>query len=256
MRIIDTHSHIYSEIFLEDLQSVVSRAKAICVEKILLPNIDVDSIVPLKETVKKYPNFFFPMMGLHPTSVGEDFKEQLAEVKKEFDTNNYIAVGEIGIDLYWDKSYKKEQIQAFEEQLKWSVERNLPVSIHSREAIFEVIDSIKRVGEKSLRGVFHSFGGNSGELEAILNLKNFYIGINGVVTFKNSGLAETLKNCPIEKIILETDAPYLAPVPYRGKRNEPAYLAFVLKTVSQIYGLSEVEISIITTTNAEKLFNI
>ncbi|MEA5045610.1 MAG: TatD family hydrolase [Petrimonas sp.] len=254
MRIVDTHAHLYLEDFDNDLDDVVAKAKSIGVEKVLLPNIDETSIANLKQTVERYPSFFIPMMGLHPTNVTEDWEQQLEIIYNELNRSEYIAVGEIGIDLYWDKSSLQRQTAAFERQLGWSLEKKLPVAIHSRDAIPEVIRSIKNTGEKKLFGVFHSFGGSVDELEEILELENFYIGINGVVTFKKSGLAETLSNCSLEKIILETDSPYLAPSPYRGKRNEPAYLSEIIKKLSEIYGKTEEEIGEITTKNAYRLF--
>ncbi|MDO5664649.1 MAG: TatD family hydrolase [Bacteroidia bacterium] len=256
MRIVDTHAHLYLEEFDSDIENVVTRAKSIGVEKILLPNIDEKSILNLKQTVAKYPSLFTPMMGLHPTSVSEDWEQQLKIIYNELNNSKYIAIGEIGIDLYWDKSSKQRQISAFEKQLEWSIEKKLPVAIHSRNAVFEVIKSIKNVGEKNVFGVFHSFGGSVDELKEILDLDNFYIGINGVVTFKKSGLTETLLNCNLEKIILETDSPYLAPVPYRGKRNESGYLSEIIKKLSEIYYKTEEEVAEITTRNAYRLFNL
>ncbi len=256
MKIIDTHAHLYLKDFEEDLDDVVSKAKAIGVEKVLLPNIDEASISDLKQTVAKFPSFFIPMMGLHPTSVSEDWEQQLDVIYNELTNSAYIAIGEIGIDLYWDKSSQQRQTLAFERQLEWSIQKKLPVAIHSRDAIPEVIQSIKNVGEENLFGVFHSFGGSLEELESILALKNFHIGINGVVTYKKSGLAETLQKCSLEKIILETDSPYLSPVPYRGKRNQPAYLSEILKKLSEIYNKTEEEIAGITSGNARHLFKI
>lgn len=256
MKIVDTHAHLYLDAFDNDLDDVVVRARAIGVEKILLPNIDETTVSDLKQTVDRYPSFFIPMMGLHPTNVREDWEQQLEIIYDELSRPGYIAVGEIGIDLYWDKSSKERQVAAFERQLGWSIEKKMPVAIHSREAIPEVIQSIKKIGKKDLSGVFHSFGGSMNELKEILELGNFYIGINGVVTFKKSGLDETLKNCGIENIILETDSPYLAPVPYRGMRNEPVYLSEIVKKLSTIYRKTEEEITQITTGNAYRLFNI
>ena len=256
MKIVDTHAHLYLDAFDNDLDDVVVRARAIGVEKILLPNIDETTVSDLKQTVDRYPSFLIPMMGLHPTNVREDWEQQLQIIYDELSRPGYIAIGEIGIDLYWDKSSKERQVAAFERQLAWSIEKKLPVAIHSREAIPEVMESIKKTGEKDLFGVFHSFGGSIGELKEILELGNFYIGINGVVTFKKSGLMETLENCVLENIILETDSPYLAPVPYRGKRNEPGYLSEVVKKLSTIYRKTEEEITEITTQNAYRLFNI
>lgn len=256
MKIVDTHAHLYLEDFSGDLDDVVTNAKAVGVNKVLLPNIDENTIEDLKQTVNKHPSFFIPMMGLHPTSVSEDWEKQLDVIYNELNTSDYIAIGEIGIDLYWDKSSKQRQTLAFERQLEWSAQKKLPVAIHSRDAISEVIQSIKKVGADNLFGVFHSFGGSVAELEEILKLKNFYVGINGVVTFKKSGLAETLQHCSLEKIVLETDSPYLSPVPYRGKRNQSAYLSEIIKKLSEIYRKPEQEIADVTTANAFRLFNI
>lgn len=256
MEIIDTHAHLYLKQFESDTPEMIQRAVNAGIAKILLPNIDTATIEPLKKLVENYPQLFIPMMGLHPTSVKEDWQKQLTIIKRELKQGHYIAVGEIGLDLHWDKSTLDIQQQAFERQLEWSAEMGLPVSIHSRSAIMEVIASIKKVGENRLFGVFHSFGGTIDELKAIIELTNFYIGINGVVTFKNAGLKEIIHHCPIERIVVETDAPYLAPVPHRGKRNESAYLKEIIKTLANTHQLTETEVSSLTTTNAYKLFNI
>lgn len=256
MNLIDTHAHLFVEEFKDDLSEVVIRAKEVGVEKVLLPNIDETSIVHLKRCVLDYPGFFYPMMGLHPTSVTGNWEKQLDIIFREFNSRDYIAVGEIGIDLYWDTSLREVQIHAFEEQLKWSIEKDLPVSIHFRNATEEVIQSIRRVGASSLKGVFHSFGGTKAELEAILELDNFLIGINGVVTYKNSGLSETLRHCPSNRVVLETDSPYLAPVPYRGKRNESAYLLHVITQLAGIWNESQESVARITSRNARELFKL
>src|SRR5690554_1498859 len=253
---VDTHAHIFAEEFKGDLADVVLRAYNADIKKVLLPNIDVSSIIDLKSCVSQYPDLFIPMMGLHPTSVTKDWKHQIEIINNELNSNDYIAVGEIGIDLYWDSTLQAEQISVFEEQLKWSAEKNLPVSIHFRSATKEVINSIRRVGENSLRGVFHSFGGNRDELNAILELNNFMIGVNGVVTFKNSGLAETLMYCPLDRVVIETDSPYLAPVPHRGKRNESSYICEIVRKLSEIWQKSETEVEKITTINAKRLFGL
>lgn len=254
MKLIDTHAHLYAEEFQEDLTLVVERAKAVGVENILLPNVDETTIIPLRKLTTHYPDFFLPMMGLHPTSVTANWKQQLETIYTQFLTLNCIAVGEIGIDLYWDQSLQQEQTVVFEEQLRWSIEKDLPVSIHSRNATFEVIQSIKKVGKEKLRGVFHSFGGNIDELKAILEMSNFYVGINGVLTFKNSKLGETLRHCPRERVILETDAPYLTPHPYRGKRNESAYLSLILQKLAEVWEIDREEAAYITSNNARNLF--
>lgn len=256
MRLIDTHAHLYADEFKDDLNDAVARAKRVGVQSVLLPNIDASSIDAQKSVVCRFPDFFIPMMGLHPTSVTDDWKTQLDTIHGEFCRSKYIAVGEIGIDLYWDKTFEREQTEVFETQLKWSAEKNLPVSIHSRNATREAIRSIKKVGKNSLRGVFHSFGGDVEELQAILELENFCIGINGVATFKNSGLAETLKHCDLSRVVLETDSPYLAPVPYRGKRNESAYLKEIVEKLSEIYQKPTEEIAEATSANAERIFHV
>lgn len=256
MSIIDTHSHIYDEKFEEDIESVIKRAKEAGVSHILMPNIDNSSIAKVDSLAKKYPVYCLPMMGLHPTDVTVKWREDLNEIKKQFLLNKYIAVGEIGIDLYWDKSMMIEQKSALEEQLRWSIEFSLPVSLHTREAIGETIECIENAGASQLRGVFHSFGGNTDELQKILELKNFYIGINGSLTYKNSSLPAVLQNTNLDHILIETDAPYLPPVPYRGKRNEPSYTTFIVKKLAEIFNVSETYVKKTTSENAEKLFAI
>lgn len=256
MQIIDTHSHIYQPDFDEDIEDVIERAVSVGVRRILLPNIDVESIDRLHNLSARYPDMCIPMMGLHPTSVDENWKSNLEAIKKHLDSRQieYIAIGEIGVDLYWDKTFKEEQCFAFKKQLEWSVEHNLPVAIHSRESNQETVDCIVDVGASRLRGVFHSFSGTEEELIKILDLKTFMIGINGVVTFKNSTLPIVLKQTDLSKIIVETDAPYLAPVPYRGKRNEPSYTKEIIHKLSEIYSVLPEEVAEITTKNAKNLF--
>ena len=256
MKIVDTHAHLYGERYSNDLSEVVARAQNHGVDRILLPNIDESSINDLKSSVAQYPGYLIPMMGLHPTSVSKAWKAQLDVIRQELESARYIAVGEIGIDLYWDLSLKEEQTAVFEEQLKWSAELNLPVVIHSRNAIPEAVASIRKIGKESLRGVFHSFGGTVNELQSILELKNFMVGINGMVTFKKSDLGDVLLHCQLENIVLETDSPYISPVPYRGKRNESAYLTEVLKKISEVYQTSPQEVALITSQNSNRLFGI
>lgn len=256
MKIIDTHSHIYSEEFDNDLSDVINRAKQAGVEKILLPNIDIESLDRLHAVADRYDGYCIPMMGLHPTSVKEDYMHQLEVIREQLDKKKYIAIGEIGIDLYWDKTFEKEQRYTFEEQLRWSIEFDLPVAIHSRDAIAECVECIKNVSAEKLRGVFHSFGGTETELRDILDLKNFLLGINGVVTFKNSTLPTVLQETDLSHIIIETDSPYLAPVPYRGKRNESSYTVNVVERLAGIYNISPEEVGEITTKNAKDLFSL
>ena len=255
--LIDTHAHLYVDSYNEDLSEVVQRAKQVHVDKVILPNIDVSTIAQLRKAMINYPDFFLPMMGLHPTSVKDNYKDELDIIYRElYGNNDYVAIGEIGIDLYWDTTYIKEQTEAFETQLKWSIEKDLPVAIHSRNSYKEIIASVSRVGGENLRGVFHSFSGDANDLDELLKFDNFYIGINGIVTFKNSNLRDILKACPIDKIVLETDSPYLSPVPYRGKRNEPAYLKHINQALSDIYSIDFTEMAQITKTNAKRLFDL
>ncbi len=255
--LIDTHAHLYVDDYNCDLSKVVQQAIDNNVSKVLLPNIDTSTIDPLKKITKEFPDFFLPMMGLHPTSVKADYESQLDIIYNELKSSDvYIAVGEIGIDLYWDTTYVKEQTEAFEAQLSWSIEKDLPVSIHSRNSYKEIMQSIRRVGENKLRGVFHSFSGNASDLEELLLFKNFYFGINGVVTFKNSSLSTILKECPLERIVLETDCPYLTPAPFRGKRNEPQYVVYINNALSKIYNLKPVEIAQITKSNSLQIFDL
>lgn len=256
MFIIDTHSHIYDESFDHDVDTVIDRAKKSGVRNILLPNIDVETIDRTNGLAHRYSGYCLPMMGLHPSSVSGNWKQDLDTIKKQFALNNYIAVGEIGIDLHWDKTYAEEQKLAFKEQLKWSLEFDLPVSIHSRDAILECVECIQQVGANKLRGVFHSFGGNEEELKSVLNLENFYLGINGTVTYKNSILPSVLKNTNLEHLVIETDAPYLPPVPFRGKRNEPSYTTHIVQKLADIYTISIEEIANTTSSNAKKMFGI
>ena len=254
MKLIDTHTHIYQNDFEGDIVEVIEKAKSGGIYKFLLPNVDAESIVPLNNLCNRYPDECFPAMGLHPTSVNSSYSAELKEIKKQFKLRKYIAVGEIGIDLYWDKTFLNEQKIVFEEQLRWSVDYNLPVVIHTRDAFPEVMECIAKIGANNLRGIFHSFGGSKDELEAILLYDNFLIGINGVVTFKNSKLKDYLAIAPVKRIVLETDAPYLAPVPFRGKRNEPAYLVEIAKKLAEIYQIPVESIAEITTQNALNLF--
>lgn len=256
MTIIDTHSHTYDESFDNDIEDVINRAKQAGITNILLPNVDIETIEQVNNLAEKHPQFCIPMMGLHPTSVTANWESDLKIIKQQFAIRKYIAVGEIGIDLYWDKSLEEEQKAAFEEQLRWSIEFDLPVSIHCRNAINESVECIKKVGASKLRGAFHSFSGSSEELESVLSLENFYLGINGTVTYKNSTLPQVLTGTDLSHLIIETDAPYLPPVPYRGKRNEPSYTIHIAAKLADIYGVTPQKVGEITSANAKKLFSI
>lgn len=256
MKIIDTHTHIYSSEFDNDIADVILRAKQIGVERILLPNVDVESVDAVNKLSANYPNYCLPMMGLHPTSVTDNWQTDLILIKKQLTSNTCIAIGEIGIDLYWDKSLEKEQRLAFEEQLRWSIEFNLPVSIHSRNATVECIECVRNVGAENLKGVFHSFSTTQDDMEGILSLGNFLLGINGVVTYKNSTLPEVLSHTDLSHIVVETDAPYLPPVPYRGKRNEPSYTINIVEKLADIYQETPERVAQITSQNAIRMFGL
>lgn len=256
MKLIDTHNHLYLEDFDPQQDELAAVAKESGIDALLLPNVDAATIGRMHDLSDRYPDFAYPMMGLHPTSVDEHYAENLKTTESWLGKRPYCGIGEIGIDLYWDKTYLKQQKEVFEEQLRWSLDLGLPVAIHTRDAFPEVFDSIYKVGSENMTGVFHSFTGNEDELEEIKKLTNFKIGINGVITFKNSRLSEIIRQTDIHKIVLETDAPYLAPVPYRGKRNEPAYIWKTAEKVAQTYGLTLEETVETTRKNALKLFKI
>lgn len=255
MRLIDTHCHLYLEDFDDDREDLIIDAKRSDIEMLLMPNVDLTTVERMHKLCDKHPTFAFPMMGLHPTSVGKNYAQDLKATENFLGKREYCAIGEIGIDLYWDKSFLAEQIEVFEEQLNWSINMNLPVAIHTREAYPEVLNSIHKIGADKLRGVFHSFTGTAEELKEINKLENFKIGINGVVTFKNSKLSEIIKGCSIDKILLETDAPYLSPVPYRGRRNEPTYIWNTAKKVAESLGLTLEETVESCRKSSIKLFN-
>lgn len=253
---IDTHSHIYAEEFDVDIAESIQRAKDAGVKHIILPNVDSESLPRMLALEASYPDYCSAAIGLHPTSVGENYQHELAIVKSELERRKYIAVGEIGIDLYWDKTFLPEQIIAFKQQIEWALESNLPVIIHIRNSFRETMNALEPFRNKGLTGVFHSFTGSLSDAEEMLAFGGFLLGINGIVTFKNSGLAEVISKIDIQNIILETDSPYLTPTPYRGKRNESAYLAIICKKLAEIYNLSTIEIAQITTQNSLKLFKI
>ncbi|MEZ4805455.1 MAG: TatD family hydrolase [Bacteroidia bacterium] len=255
MEFIDTHTHLFAEEFYQDRNEVLERALKAKVTRMLLPNIDSSSIQALKDTVAISPEHFIPMMGLHPSSVKEDYINELELIEKElFSQYPYKGVGEIGIDLYWDKSTLEIQKKAFVKQCEWAVELDLAVSMHTREANREVLDCLKSMNVMP-KGVFHCFSGTIEEAKEVIEL-GFKLGIGGVVSFKNSNLPELLKEIPLDRIVLETDSPYLAPMPYRGKRNESSYIPFIAEKLSDIYNVSIEQIAIQTSTNAMDVFNL
>ena len=255
---IDTHSHIFSEEFKDDLSEVIARAKEIGVEKIFMPNIDDTSVEDMLNVCQAYPDYCFPMIGFHPTSVeGPDAIYKVREMKKHLvEGHPYIAVGEVGLDLYWDKTWLKEQQLILDEQIQWALEWNLPLVIHCREAFPELFQVLEPYKHTELTGVFHSFTGTVDEARELMDYSRFMIGINGVVTFKKSTLPEVLQEVPLTKLVLETDSPYLAPVPFRGKRNETSYVKRVAVKLAELYGMEIGEVERQTTENALKVFNI
>lgn len=252
---IDTHTHIYVKQFEKDRAEMIERAVTQGVETFLLPNIDTESIEDMLNLEKTYPNRCHAMMGLHPCSVGADYKEKLEVIKQYFDQRDYIAVGEIGIDLYWEKKYFEQQVDAFKMQIDWAVSADIPIVIHCRDATKELLQVLRECKHDKLRGIFHCFGGSVEEAKAIIEL-GFLLGIGGVLTFKKAGLDQTLKEVDLENIVLETDSPYLAPVPFRGKRNESAYIRYVAEKLAEVKGVDIEEIGRITSDNARRLFQI
>ena len=254
---IDTHSHLFVEEFSDDLPLVIQRAKDAGVERVFMPNIDDESLEDMLKVCAQYPGYCYPMLGFHPTSVDTSSKEKVLQMKKHLVVGHpFIAIGEVGLDLYWDKTYLREQQEILDEQIQWALEWNLPLVIHCREAfpeLFNVLEPYKTVGFK---GVFHSFTGTVDEAQKALEYDNFMLGVNGVVTFKKSVLPEVLTQVPLERLVLETDSPYLAPVPFRGKRNESAFVRKVADKLADIYGISVSEICSITSKNALKVFEI
>ena len=254
MGLIDSHAHIYLNEFDPDRNEVISRSVSIGVEKILMPAIDSTTHQLMLDTEKMYPGICHSMMGLHPCSVKGNYREELELVKKYIVDQSFIAIGEIGLDFYWDVTYKEQQYEAFRQQLDWSIQHNLPVSIHSRNATAECIEVIREFGGQA-RGVFHCFSGNGEQARALIELW-FYLGIGGVLTFKNSGLDTVVRNLDLKTLVLETDAPYLAPVPFRGKRNESGYLSYIVQKLADIKEMTVGQIAEFTTANAKNLFGL
>lgn len=255
MQIIDTHTHLYLKQFKDDVDLVIERAKNAGIDKFIFPAIDSSHFKDMHELRNRYPENIYLMSGLHPVSVKDNYKEELNLVLKSLETHNYVAIGEIGIDLYWDKTFLKQQQEAFEFQIRLAISNNLPIVIHCRDGfdeIFEILDAEKC---SNMRGIFHCFTGTLEQAYRAINL-GFKLGIGGVVTFKNGRIDKFLNKIDIKNIVLETDAPYLSPVPHRGKRNESFYVTYVLKKISELYGLNEQEIAKITSKNALEIFNI
>ncbi len=256
MKLIDTHSHIYEDDFIEDSDDIIIRLEQQHIYKVLLPNVDSGTIKKMHLLERKRPDLFHVMIGIHPTSIKENYKEELETINNWLLSKKYCAIGEIGIDLYWDKTFLNEQIAAFEIQICWAIEKGLPLVIHSRESFDIIFESLKKFDKKQLKGVFHSFTGDYETAEKIFSLGDFKLGINGIVTFKNAGLDKVVAQLPLEKLVLETDSPYLAPIPHRGKRNESAYLSLIAQKIAEIKNQPVEKIAEITTQNALELFSL
>ena len=251
---IDTHTHLYVKAFNNDRAEVIDRALEAGVKEFYLPNIDHESIEGMLELETRYPGVCHAMMGLHPCSVGPDVEKDLQWVKDWLDKRDFVAVGEIGIDLYWDKTYVQQQQEAFLVQANWAADREIPFVIHSRESIDMILELIQENYRAEMRGIFHCFTGDLDQARAAIDL-GFYLGIGGVLTFKNGGLDKVLADVPLEHLVLETDAPYLAPVPKRGKRNESGYIPYIAERLAEVKGCSVEEVGRVTTANAKKIFS-
>lgn len=253
MKLIDTHCHLYSEEFDIDRDAMIERAIQLGVAKFYLPAIYSKAIDGMLALEQKYQGVCIAMMGLHPCYVKENYKEELAIVQDWLDKRSFAAVGEIGLDFYWDTNFKEQQYEAFNLQMDWALEKNLPIVIHTRNAMQETIEMVKPFAAKGLKGIFHCFSGSYESAIQIINM-GFLLGIGGVITYKNAGLGEVLLNIGLEHLVLETDAPYLTPVPFRGKRNESSYLQYVVEKLADIKQVSIEEVAAITSANAEQLF--
>ena len=253
MYLIDTHTHIYDHQFSLDRNEAVQRALDAGVDMMLLPNVDASTIAPMLELHEQYPDCTRVMMGLQPEEVKEDYKEVLSQMEKELEKGIYVGVGEVGLDFYWDATYEKQQYDAFETQLDWAKQLKLPLSIHCRNAFVKMVKILERKQDGGLRGIMHCFTGTEEEAKVYLEL-GFHLGLGGVTTYKNCGVKDYLSNLPLERIVLETDAPYLAPVPCRGKRNEPAFLVHTAQRLAEILQMRVEELAAVTTKNVQLLF--
>ncbi len=252
---IDTHAHLDGEEFAEDRAEVMARAKEAGVSKVLIPAIDYSSSVAVMQLCAQYPDFTFPMIGLHPEEVKENWREELQKIKSLIPDSSIIGIGEVGLDYYWSREFEKEQLAAFDEQVQWSIETGLPLMIHCRKGQNEMVHLLKQYERELPGGVFHCFTGNEREAAEFLQFDRFVLGIGGVLTFKKSHLPEVLPaSVPLERIVLETDSPYMAPVPMRGKRNESAFVRFVLQKLAECYGVTEEHVAEVTNQNVYRVF--
>lgn len=262
-RLIDTHCHVYDEAFRDDLDSVIERAREVGVERLLLPNINPETLSELLRVCSLWPDLCLPMIGLHPEDLSSDFNSQLLGLKcildrdmESGDKHKFIGIGETGLDLYWDKSRLDDQIASFRAQIEWAIEYDLPIVIHSRDAFEPLYSVLSDYKESGLRGVFHCFSGSAAQAQALMEFGGFMFGIGGVVTYKKSSLPDVLPLIPLDRVLLETDCPYLAPVPMRGKRNEPSFIVHTAERAAQAYGCSLSELEAVTCANALRLFRL
>ncbi len=255
MQLIDTHTHLYLPEFDSDRDEMIQRAMTCGVKKLLMPNINIHSVGPMLSASERYSDICYPMIGLHPTSVNEDYASQLDGLEKIVADHKFIAIGEIGIDLYWNKSHLKEQTEAFKRQVRFAIQSDLPVVIHSRESFHEVFSVLEEFRREKLKGVFHAFSGTMDDAEKAIGM-GFMLGIGGLLTFKNSNLDEIVRKAGIGNIVLETDSPYLAPVPYRGKRNESSYISLINNKLADVMNINEEMTASVTFENSCRLFNI
>jgi TatD DNase family protein len=250
---IDTHCHLYSEEFVADIDAVIEAAKQQGVQKFYLPGIDSTAIDAMLLLENRYPNICIAMMGLHPCYVKDNYQTELDIVYSWLSKRKFTAVGEIGLDLYWDKTFAKQQEHAFITQIEWALQFNVPIVIHTRNAMQQTINIVKQYTNKGLRGIFHCFSGSIESAHEIIKA-GFYLGIGGVITYKNAGLAEVLQHIDVQHLVLETDAPYLTPLPFRGKRNESGYLKFIIEKLAAVKNMTVAEVASITTANAQNIF--
>lgn len=267
MLIVDTHTHLYSEEFDDDRTDVVRRALDAGVRSMLLPNINAESIAPMLSMCQEWPGVFYPLMGLHPEDVRENYLDVLAQMQSmlydgsgknkqvvDGSVPSFVGIGEVGLDFYWDATYKSQQLDAFERQVQWAIEMRLPLVIHCRSAFEEMCEVLEPFRSSSFTGIFHCFSGTSEEADRLLSFDGFMLGIGGVATYKKSSLPDVLSQVPVNRIVVETDSPYLAPVPHRGKRNESAYIVDTVRKLSEIYDVTIEEMAAITAANAQKVF--
>ncbi len=255
MVLVDTHAHIYLKQFDEDLEAMLERSKGLGIEKIFMPNIDLETIDSMLEVEKKFPEMCLPMLGLHPCDVKDDFEKILDEMRSGFNQHKYYGVGETGLDYHWDMTFVEQQKLSLAQHVHWANELELPLILHTRKSFDDTYEVVKKHMSENLTGIFHCFGGSVEEAQKVFDL-GFYIGIGGVLTFKKSGLDNVMAELPLDRVVLETDSPYLAPTPYRGKRNESSYVRLIAEKLAEVKGISLDEVAEITTANAYELFGI